>query len=130
MHVTDLVTTFRGVNITIHGNQGTKHRLCFASGIVKSWHINLPASLCDGIWTVPLVPVPPVIAEYRQKNETAKMPSARSPAVLPLYKLHTQSESPSQFLQRQIHKTPPKEAPKLLVVWTNTRRKKHRESVT
>lgn len=111
MHVTDLVTTFRGVNITIHGNQGTKHRLCFASGIVKSWHIHLPTSLCDGIWTVPLVPVPPVIAEYRQKKETAEMPSARSPAVLPLYKLHTQSESPSQFLQRQIHKTPPKEAP-------------------
>lgn len=130
MHVTDLVTTFRGVNITIHGNQGTKHRLCSASGIVKSWHIHTPASLCNGIWNVPSVPVPPVIAEYRQKNETAEMPSARSPAVLPLYKLHTQSELPSRFLQRQIHKIPPKEAPKLLVVWTNTRRKKHRQSVT
>lgn len=74
MHVTDLVPTFRGVNITIHGNQGTKHRLCFASGIVKSWHIHLPASLCDGIWTVPLVPMPPVIAEYRQKTKPPKCP--------------------------------------------------------
>lgn len=63
MHVTDLVTTFRGVNITAHGNQGTKHRLCFVSGIVKSWHIHPPARLCNGIWTVPSVPshcrVPP-----------------------------------------------------------------------